>query len=138
MNHVIDPTYFYDAIEEFSFDYTLYVLSKKAQVDDYGKTKRTYTHQSIRGSLQSRGGTHLRQSKTGNTIGDTRMFYCKSLYRINIGDILEDKNNFYLVKGVTEPYDEYGVRACELEMIRLTDHRDLSDYVAYLRGDKLV
>ena len=36
-NHVIDPTYFYDAIEEFAFNYTLYVNTGK-NIDDYGKT----------------------------------------------------------------------------------------------------
>ena len=40
-NHVIDPTYFYDAIEEFSFDYDLYVNTGKT-VDNMGRRVLTY------------------------------------------------------------------------------------------------
>ena len=36
--HVIDPTYFYDAIEEFSFNYTIYVVIGKSIDNTTGKT----------------------------------------------------------------------------------------------------
>ena len=86
INHVIDPTYFYDAIEEFAFNYTIYVETGKV-VNDYGRYTITYTTNTIRGSLQSQG-TSLNQSKNGNTVESKYNFYCKSLYRINIGDII--------------------------------------------------
>ena len=47
-NHVIDPTFFYDAIEEFSFNYNLYVNTSKS-VDDYGKRVLGYTLTKVRG-----------------------------------------------------------------------------------------
>ena len=134
-NHVIDPTYFYDCIEEFSFNYNIFVVTGKT-LDDYGNSVLTYTNQTIRGSLQCQG-VNLSQSKKGNTDEMKYRFYCKSLYRIDIGDILKYKNRYLRVDCVTE-YDEYGVRECALTMIDLTQYRDLSDYIKYLEGEKLV
>lgn len=135
-NHVIDPTYFYQAIEWFSFNYTIYVLSDKHEVDDYGKRKLVYSKQTIRGSLQSQG-TNVSRSKTGNTETRQYNFYCKSLYRINIGDVIEYKNNYFICTFVQD-YDEYGVRNATLNMINLSSYRDLADYIKYLDGEKLV
>ena len=134
-NHVIDPTYFYDCIEEFSFNYNIFVVTGKT-FDDYGNAVLTYTNETIRGSLQCQG-VNLSQSKKGNTDEMKYRFYCKSLYRIDIGDILKYKNRYLRVDSVTE-YDEYGVRECALTMIDLTQYRDLSDYIKYLEGEKLV
>ena len=134
-NHVIDPTYFYDCIEEFSFDYNIYVVEKK-EIDASGNVKRTYSKNVIRGSLQSQG-VELRQSKDGNTKEMRYNFYCKSLYRIDIGDIIEYKNRYLRVESVKD-FDEYGVRECSLLMVQLTKYRDLADYIKYLQGEKLV
>ena len=134
-NHVIDPTYFYDCIEEFSFNYKIFVVTGET-LDDYGNSVLTYTNETIRGSLQCQG-VNLSQSKKGNTDEMKYRFYCKSLYRIDIGDILKYKNRYLRVDSVTE-YDEYGVRECALTMIDLTQYRDLSDYIKYLEGEKLV
>lgn len=134
-NHVIDPTYFYDAIEEFAFDYNLYVNTQKT-VDDYGRRVLGYTLEKIRGSLQS-GGSYVRRSKDGNTDEKTYDFYCKSLYRINKNDILEYKNEFFIVTKVQD-YDEYGVRSATLHNIQLTQYRDLADYIKYLKGESLI
>lgn len=134
-NHVIDPTFFYDAIEEFSFNYTLYVVTGKS-INDAGKTVTTFTTQSVRGSLQSQG-TKLEQSLEGNTTTIEYNFYCKSLYRINIGDVLVYKNNYLMVDSVRD-YDEFGCRSCTLKQIQLTAYRDLTDYVQYLNGGKIV
>ena len=134
-NHVIDPTYFYDCIEEFSFDYNIYVVEKK-EIDASGNVKRTYSKNVIRGSLQSQG-VELRQSKDGNTKEMRYNFYCKSLYRIDIGDIIEYKNRYLRVESVKD-FDEYGVRECSLRMVQLTKYRDLADYIKYLQGEKLV
>lgn len=134
-NHVIDPTYFYDCVEEFSFDYNIYVVEKK-EIDASGNVKRTYSKNVIRGSLQSQG-VELRQSKDGNTKEMRYNFYCKSLYRIDIGDIIEYKNRYLRVESVKD-FDEYGVRECSLRMVQLTKYRDLADYIKYLQGEKLV
>lgn len=134
-NHVIDPTYFYDCIEEFSFNYNIYVVEKK-EIDASGNVKRTYSKNLIRGSLQSQG-VELRQSKDGNTKEMRYNFYCKSLYRIDIGDIIEYKNRYLRVESVKD-FDEYGVRECSLRMVQLTKYRDLADYIKYLQGEKLV
>ena len=134
-NHVIDPTYFYDCIEEFSFDYNIYVVEKK-EIDAGGNVKRTYSKNLIRGSLQSQG-VELRQSKDGNTKEMRYNFYCKSLYRIDTGDIIEYKNRYLRVEPVKD-FDEYGVRECSLLMVQLTQYRDLADYIKYLQGEKLV
>lgn len=134
-NHLVDPTFFYDVIEEFAFDYTIYVVGKSG-VDDYGNTKNQYTKQTIRGSLQIQGKP-LKQSKSGNMQDATYMFYCKSLYRIDVGDIIEYQNDFIRCVD-THPYDEYGVREARLQMIQLTAYRDFADYLKYIRGQKLV
>lgn len=134
-NHLVDPTYFYDAIEEFSFNFTIYTVTNKT-IDDYGNVKYTYDNAIIRGSLQS-DGTRLVLSQEGNTTVVKYRFYCKSLYRINIGDIIEYKNKYLRVDFVQD-YDEYGVRNCELTMIQLTAYRDLRDYIRYLNGEVLV
>lgn len=134
-NHVIDPTYFYDAIEEFSFNYEIYIVTGKS-IDDFGNTVTTFSKNIIRGSLQSQG-TKLNQSDTGNTTEMEYNFYCKSLYRINIGDVLVYKNKYLLCKSVND-YDEYGVREASLESIQLVQYRDLYAYIKYLNGEELV
>lgn len=136
-NHVIDPTYFYDCIEEFSFDYNLYVLTENDDVDEAGYTISKYEKQTIRGSLQSTGSSRTR-STTGNTLNKEYDFYCKSLYRIKEDDILEYKNNYYICTAINNDFDEYGVRGARLKLISLTAYRDLADYIKYLEGEKLV
>ena len=134
-NHVIDPTFFYDAINEFSFTFTIYINTGKT-VNNVGKRVLTYQQESIVGSLQSKG-LHTHRSIEGNTDTHEYSFYCKSLYRINKNDVLVYKNNYYIVNSVFD-YDEYGVRQADLSLIQLTAYRDLADYIAYLNGDKLV
>lgn len=134
-NHVIDPTFFYDAIEEFSFNYDIYVIVKKG-LNEAGKTAITFDKQIIRGSLQSQSAV-LVQSETGNMTTMRYDFYCKSLYRINIGDVIVYKNRYLLCKEVRD-YDEYGVRSASLEQIQLSSYRDLRDYIRYLNGEVLV
>lgn len=136
VNHVIDPTYFYDAIEEFSFNYVIHVVTDDDAIDDYGRRHVAYKQQSIRGSLQT-DGVRESQSKSGNTQNMKYRFYCKSLYRINIGDIIEYKGDYLRCNFVHE-YDEYGVREAELSMIQLTAYRDFADYIKYIKGEKLV
>ena len=135
INHVIDPTYFYDAIEEFAFDYTCYVVVGK-DINDYGKVVTSYSTQTIRGSLQTEG-VSLSQNHTGNLYDLKYNFYCKSLYRINIGDIIYYNGNYLRTISVHD-YDEYGVRECKLEMIQLSAYRDLADYIKFINGEEIV
>lgn len=134
-NHVIDPTYFYDAIEEFSFNFVIYVVTGKT-LNANGKYTYSYANQIIRGSLQSQGKS-LEQSKEGNTDEVRYNFYCKSLYRIDIGDVIEYKGKYLRVESIRD-YDEYGCRSAELRMIQLTAYRDLAAYIKYLNGEELV
>lgn len=136
INHVIDPTFFFDAINEFSFEYTIYVVNKENDVDEYGNTKLSYYKKTIIGSLQVQTNRE-RQSKDGNTNEVNYMFYCKSLYRINIGDIIE-YNGMFLRCNEIHPYDEYGCREAALTMIQLSQYRDFADYIKYLRGVKQI
>lgn len=134
-NHVIDPTYFYDCIEEFAFNYDCYIV-KNINVDDYGRKITNFEKTQIRGSLQSQGNI-LRQSKDGNTQEMKYDFYCKSLYRINIGDFIHYKNRWLHVDAVYD-FDEYGVRHCSLQMVQLTNYRDLLEYIKYIEGEEIV
>ena len=134
-NHVVDPTYFFDAIEEFSFDYDAYIVTDTNN-DEYGRITFTYEKQTIRGSLQSQGKRVIRD-KAGNTEEMIYRFYCKSLYRINNGDFIFYKNRYLLVTN-TDDYDEWGVRSAELKMVQLTDYRDLYEYVKYINGDIII
>lgn len=136
MNHVIDPTFFFDAIDEFSFEYPFYVVSKEDDVDEYGNAKLKYQASTISGSLQIQTNRES-QSKEGNTFEVEYMFYCKSLYRINVGDIIEYNGNFLRCNGI-HPYDEYGCREASLKMIQLSAYRDFADFIKYIRGEKTI
>lgn len=135
INHIIDPSYFYDAIELFEFEYKCYVLVEK-KIDEYGMTKSYYETESIMGSLQTTG-TNLQQRSTGNIQTSTYNFYCKSIYRINIGDVIYYRNNYLRCDSVHD-YDEYGVREATLEMIQLTSYRDLEEYIKFEEGEELI
>lgn len=134
-NHLIDPSYFYDTIEEFAFDYDIYVQTSET-LNAYYRKAYTYEKQTIRGSLQTQG-LSLRQSKSGNTETNEYNFYCKSLYRIKIGDFIYYKEQWLHVDSVHE-YDEWGVREAHLTMVQLTSYNDLAEYVKYLKGEIIV
>lgn len=135
-NHVIDPTFFYQAIEIFSFNYHFYRLSKQEINENY-EQHATYEHFIIKGSLQSQGSKII-QRKEGNIIEDRTNFYCKSLYQIEKGDLIHYKHKLYRVDDVTEDYDEYGVRACKLVMVQLSTYEDLEEYIKTIEGEELV
>lgn len=134
-NHVIDPTFFYDAIEQFAFDYDIFVVNNE-KLDDYGRIVHTFTKSTIRGSLQSQGN-RLVQNKEGNTHSMKYEFYCKSLYRIDIGDFIHYKDKWLHVDEVHD-FDEWGVRWVSLTMVNLTSYKDLEEYVKYIDGEILV
>lgn len=135
-NHVIDPTYFYDCIEEFSFDYALFVVINRNKIDDSGKTVIEYSKQTIRGSLQT-GGIREKRSKDGTIREAIQDFYCKSIYRIQIGDIICADNVYYRCDDILA-YDEYGVRQAKLAMIQLSNYTDLREYLKTLTGEILI
>ena len=135
-NHLVDPTYFWDAIEEFTFSYEIYTVKNENEVDEYGNTTLQYNQSIIQGSLQS-DGKYLQQEKSGNKEKLSYRFYCKSIYRIDIGDIIKYKNNYLRVNFVQD-LDEYGVREAKLNMIQLSAYRDFADYIKYINGEKLI
>lgn len=134
-NHLIDPHFFYDAIEEFAFDYDIYVQVDET-TDEYYRKKYVFEKRTIRGSLQTQG-LSLNLSKDGNTMTNEYDFYCKSLYRINIGDFIFYKNTWLHCNSVHE-YDEWGVREAHLTMVQLSAYKDLEEYVKYINGEKIV
>lgn len=134
-NHLIDPSFFYSAIEEFAFDYDIYVETGR-QLDEYHRYTYTYDKRTIRGSLQTLG-LNLSQSNKGNKNENSYNFYCKSLYRIHIGDFIFYKNTWLHCESVHE-YDEWGVREASLKMVELTAYKDLAEYVKYLNGEIIV
>lgn len=134
-NHLIDPTWFYDAIEHFAFNYEWFA-STGIRTDDHFKQLTTFDRRIIRGSLQTKG-----VSIELNTFGDRNNmsyeFYCKSLYRINVGDFILYKHRYLHVEKVFD-YDEFGVRSAELKMVNLSDYQDFKEYLEYLEGEKIV
>lgn len=134
-NHVVDPTYFYDAIEEFAFDFDWYTIAG-ITTDELFRDVTTFTKSTIRGSLQSQG-TKLQQSTVGNTEQMEYEFYCKSLYRIQVGDFIFYKKRWLHVESVND-YDEWGVRSARLRMVNLNNYHDFMEWLKYERGDILV
>ena len=134
-NHVIDVNFFNDAIAEFAFNYDWYAISG-VQVNSLGKIVTNFTKNIINGSLQTQGSS-LQQSLSGNTENMQYKFYCRSLYRIGIGDFIFYKNRWLHVEAVHD-YDEWGVREATLKMINLNNYVDFRDYLAYLNGEKII
>lgn len=130
--HIIDPTFFYDAIDMYSFNYDAYIV-RNIERDEYGRQKSTFDKVKVRGSMQTQGA-NLSQSKTGNTVSNRFKFYYKSKYRLNIGDfMIYDNKLLHIVD--SQPYNEYGVRECALEMAQLNEHRDLAEFIKLQTGD---
>ena len=134
-NHVIDPLFFYEALEMFAFNYDWFYESDM-EIDDLGMKRVSFVKATIRGSLQPQE-TSLNQNTKGNTTTLKYEFYCMSNYRIKIGDFIYYKGRFLHVDSLHD-YDEWGVRRCSLTMINLNDYKDLQETVKYLNGDKIV
>lgn len=134
-NHVIDPLYFKEALDEFAFNYTWYSEGEFV-LDDMGRKVTKFDAKTIYGSLQSQG-TALQQKIEGNTEQMKYKFYCMSNYRIKIGDFIVYKNRFLHVDNV-EDYDEWGVRNCALTMTNLTNLKDLEESNRYLSGESVI
>lgn len=130
--HLIDPTYFDDALAQFDDEYTVYVAGDLI-IDDYGNQKRNFTSYQIRGSLQSKGKSINKNSTGGNTYTWRFEFYCKSCYPLDIGDYIYARDVLLIVTRVTD-LDEFGVRSCELNMTNLAATKDLEDFIKYQDG----
>lgn len=130
--HIIDPTFFDDAIDEYSFEYEAYIVSN-IEPNEYGMQKATFDKVKVRGSLQTQGST-LSQNAKGNVVSNRFKFYYKSKYRLNIGDFMTYDNKLLHVIN-SQPYNEYGVRECTLEMTQLNEHRDLAEFIHLQTGD---
>ena len=135
-NRLVDPTWFFDAIDEFEFAYDWYA-NNGYSIDDMGRRVLTYSKQIIRGSLQPQRSSKKYDFQNGNTTDFPYEFYCKGFYRINIDDFICYKDRWLKVQGIQD-YDEYGVRQCTLQMVDLNMYKDLKDYVDYLNGDKVI
>ena len=133
--HVIDPTFFDEALLEFNMSVDWYYEGDKT-IDRYGDLTTSYVKRTIEGSLQSQG-TSLSLSKEGNTEDMEYEFFCKSLFRIKIGDFLFYKNRWLHVYSVRD-FDEWGVRSAKLKMVNLTNYKDLEETVKYLEGQILI
>ena len=134
-NHVIDPTFFFDAILEFAFDYDWYAMTGW-ETDEMKRRVAKFDHRIIDGSLQPERSS-IDFKVTGNTNTLKYNFYCKSLYRINLGDFIHYKDRWLHVDEVQD-YDEWGVRQVALTMVNLTDYRDFEAYLKYLNGEESV
>lgn len=134
-NHVIDPTFFYDAIEQFKFTYD-WIIETEKKLDDYGRLTYGYTNSEIQGSLQSQGIRVIRRNE-GNYEEMEYKFYCKSLYRIKENDFILYKDKYLIVTEVMD-YDEYGVREATLKMVELNQYQDLLEYLKFLGGEYLI
>ena len=135
-NHVIDPAFFYDAVEEFAFNYTIFYKGKGDELDDYGRPVPQYTKSTIRGSFQTEGNSVSRKFE-GNTQDEEVGFYCMSNSRIHINDIIERYGNYYIVNSIHN-YDEWGVREATLSVMTLQENRDFQEWLQYQTGGKIV
>lgn len=133
--HIVDPTFFDDAIHQFDISLDWYVRTDKT-VNELGQLINTYTKSTIVGSLQSKG-VKLTQKNSGNVEEMTYNFYCKSLYRIKIGDFIEYYDKYLMVDSVQD-YDEWGVREASLIEVNLMQQNDLLEYIKYLNGEIIV
>lgn len=131
-NHIIDPSYFDDAIAQFAFTYDWYHITGM-EVDELGNQKNTFTKIQIEGSLQPK--VNRRQMKKDGMV-ETRPydFYCKSIYRIDTGDFICYNNDWLIVDSV-EPYDEYGVRHVTLESANMSMYKDLLEAQKCISGE---
>ena len=75
-NRLVDPTWFFDAIDEFEFAYDWYA-NNGYSIDDMGRRVLTYSKQVIRGSLQPQRSSKKYDFQNGNTTDFPYEFYCK-------------------------------------------------------------
>lgn len=134
-NHVIDPTFFYDALALFAFSYDAYIVTGRT-TDEYGHQRSTFEKVEVVGSLQSQG-LNLTQSKSGNTQSWQYNFYCKSSYRLNKGDFIVYQGKLLMVTNVQD-FDEWGVRSMECQLTTLAAQRDLAEFIKFQTGEATI
>lgn len=131
----IPLNYFDDAIDAFAYSYDWYSVTDQI-VDEYGNQKNQFTRLTIVGSMQPQG---IRVHRTKEVVNESRdyKFYCKSTYRINIGDFINYNNDWLIVNSV-ETYDEYGVRSCSLSSVNPSMYKDLLEAIKALSGEIII
>ena len=135
-NKLVDPLWFYDAVEEFKFTYVWYVQGK-IEKDELFRQVVRYERQTIDGSLQIQD-TNLNMNGTGGNTQSTKYkFYCMANFRIKTGDFIYDNGRYLHVDGF-HAYDEYGVRTAELTEINLNDYKDLQESIRFLNGEEIL
>lgn len=130
--HVIDPSYFDDAIAQFAVEYDWWHVTGQV-VDDYGYQKNTFSKLPLIGSLQPQSYRRI-PNKEGVTEIKPYDFYCKSIYRIEVGDFINYKNEWLIVTAIY-PYDEYGVRKADLQSVNMASYKDLTEAVKAQTGE---
>lgn len=135
-NHLVDPLWFYDAVEEFKFTYDWFIESR-IEKDALFRQVTRYEKKEIKGSLQPSDTNLNINASGGNTQSTKYNFYCMSNYRIKIGDFIFYKGKYLHVDSIHD-YDEMGVRTAALTAVNLNNYKDLEESIRYLEGEEIV
>lgn len=135
-NKLVDPWWFYDAVEEFKFTYDWYIECR-IEKDELFRQVVRYDKQKIDGSLQIQDTNLNINGSGGNTQSTKYRFYCMANFRIKTGDFIYYKGKYLHVDGFHE-YDEYGVRTAELTEVNLNNYKDLQESIRFLNGEEII
>lgn len=130
MRNIADKTFFDDALLEFGDHVTVYTRDK-VDLNEYGEVISTYKKYTIWGSLQPESNSRAEVDK-GSHIEQLYNFYCDSVYRIYIDDIILTESGEWLQVYEYTPWDLYGVREVKCKSVNLTETRDLKEFKKYL------
>ena len=136
MSRIIDPNFFDQAINEFKFTYIWYVETG-IRIDDLGRRIPSFDKRTIEMSLQP-DQSRLVQTSQGNHHELTYKWYCKAIYRVNIGDFFFVLSGNYLHVDSVQSYDGWGVRQGSCTMVNLSQYKNLEDYIKYINGEKIL
>lgn len=98
---------FDDIIEEFSADYTAYIIINIA-VNEDGTRNFTYKEVTMRGSLQTEGRTRVFNKSGANVIEHRYSLYTNDDNMLNDGDYVIDRNGNALIITGLEPWEVEG------------------------------
>ena len=133
IERIFEKNFFTDILLEMGKNFSFYSRSK-ININEYGEYIPSFEKYQIYGVLQS--STDNKEKLEGVTqVQHKYVFYCDSKYRIYIDDIIENSEEMLLVTGVKE-YDSHGVRKIECESIGLSERRDLTEFLQYIKGEK--
>lgn len=98
---------FDDIIEEFSADYTAYIIINITANED-GTRNFTYKEVTMRGSLQTEGRTRVFNKSGANVIEHRYSLYTNDDNMLNDGDYVIDRNGNALIITGLEPWEVEG------------------------------